>query len=197
MTVLFTCIAEQTLEVRAVRSTASKLTAAHSCTVQGYLLLFDIFKPKQAERQLPDKARCWGRSGSGEAALLPCWEEVGVRMKGSIGFFQKRDGCSDFFFFFFPHAIHVAATSCSRTTHVLGQFSSVKLSCKQRGEIGSLCLRPFRRHGIIESLRLEKTSEIIESNRASAESRPGRKRGERCLNARSWHRLIGEDQDMN
>lgn len=36
----------------------------------------------------------------GEAALLPHWEEAGARTKGSIGFFQKRDGWSDFFFFF-------------------------------------------------------------------------------------------------
>lgn len=50
MTILFTCITEQTLRVRAVQSTASKLTAARSRAMQGYLSLFDIFKPEQAEK---------------------------------------------------------------------------------------------------------------------------------------------------
>lgn len=50
MTILFTCITEQTLGVRAVQSTASKLTAARSHATQGYLSLFDIFKPERAER---------------------------------------------------------------------------------------------------------------------------------------------------
>lgn len=50
MTILFTCITEQTLGVRAVQSMASKLTAARSHATQGYLSLFDIFKPERAER---------------------------------------------------------------------------------------------------------------------------------------------------
>lgn len=50
MTILFSCITEQTLGQRVVQSTASKLTVAGLHAMQGYLLLFDIFKPKQAER---------------------------------------------------------------------------------------------------------------------------------------------------
>lgn len=50
MTILFTSITEQTLRVRAVQSTTSQLSAAHSRAMQGYLLLFGVFKPEQAER---------------------------------------------------------------------------------------------------------------------------------------------------
>lgn len=38
---------EQTLKVRVAQSMASKLTAGHSCTMQGYLLLSDTLKSEQ------------------------------------------------------------------------------------------------------------------------------------------------------
>lgn len=50
MTILFTCITEQTLGLRVVQNTASELTVACLHAMQGYLLLSDIFKPEQAER---------------------------------------------------------------------------------------------------------------------------------------------------
>lgn len=50
MTILFTCITEQTLGLRVVQSTASELTVARLRAMQGYLLLSDIFKPEQGKR---------------------------------------------------------------------------------------------------------------------------------------------------